>query len=105
MKYLRPLIDTKAGTSLDVDRFLNTAMREYPNKDIYLLGQDQAMESATWELILKRPLIFGRWVTIACMLHINMWLLCGIWQLCRNTVLYGFVCELGASCTVACGHD
>ena len=94
MKYLRPQIDKKANSSLDVDGFLNDVMEEDPGKDLYLLGADQSFEATVWSQMLQRPGHFCVFVTIACLLHIMMWLLCALWQLGRTTVLYGFVRKL-----------
>ena len=77
-----------------MDGFLNDVMEEDPGKDLYLLGADQSFEATVWSQMLQRPGHFCVFVTIACLLHIMMWLLCALWQLGRTTVLYGFVRKL-----------
>ena len=58
-------------------------IRENPLMLVYFLGNDQAMEENVVQRVLARPGQFRRVLPISDLLHVLMWVLCGLWQLSR----------------------
>ena len=66
-------------------------MRDYPRRTMYMVGCDQKMEENTWAMIKQKPTMYQKWVMIRDLLHVEMWMVAALWQLCGGTVLYQFV--------------
>ena len=80
---IRPMADTSASSGNHIDRFLCKVMRENPWALLFLIGSDQAMEENVVQRMIKRTGQFQRFGTVLDLLHVMMWVLCGLWQLTR----------------------
>jgi hypothetical protein len=81
-RYLRPLPDHDPKKPEDMQRYLCKVIRDNGGFLMYLIGADQAFEATVIGCMLARKM-FKKVVVVRDLLHIKMWLLCGIWQLCR----------------------
>ena len=70
-------------------------MKDNPKRIMYMIGSDQKFEENIISCQLTRPAMYQKLVVIRDLLHVQMHLLIALWEMTRQSVMFGFVYQLG----------
>jgi hypothetical protein len=69
-------------------------IREQPGYKMRCIAGDQAFQKSVVGRLLARPAMFASIVAFCDWFHVLCWVLCAVWDLCRENCLYWFVIQL-----------